>query len=73
MKGTWAEDLNIEEEEKQAKQLIEDLNDELNRRKNLAVEASWNFVTNLTYENLEQKEIVSAENSDYYKVINDNL
>jgi len=73
LKGTWAEDLNIEEEEKQAKQLIEDLNDELNRRKNLAVEASWNFVTNLTYENLEQKEIVSAENSDYYKVINDNL
>lgn len=61
-------DQNIEEEEIRARSFLDELNDELNERKNQQVTAEWNFSTNITKENEEIKDNIAAKNAEFYKV-----
>lgn len=61
-------DQNIEEEEIRARAYLDQLNDELNERKNKQVTVEWNFNVNITKYNEEQKDAVGAENAEYFKV-----
>ena len=61
-------DQNIEEEEIRARAYLDELNDELNERKNKQVIAEWNFNTNITKQNEEYKDTIAAENAEYSKV-----
>lgn len=61
-------DQNIEEEEIRARAFLDELNDELNERKSKQTTAEWNFNTNITKENEERKNVIAAENAEFYKV-----
>lgn len=68
MCSTICIDQNIEEEEIRAKAYLDELNDELNERKNKQTIVEWNFNTNVTKENEERKDAIAAENAEFFKV-----
>lgn len=61
-------DQNIEEEEIRARAFLDELDDELNKRRANLTLAEWNFTTNITKENEEYKEVLSAANAEFTKV-----
>lgn len=61
-------DQNIEEEEIRARSFLDELNDELNERKNQQIIAEWNFSTNITKANSDIKDTVAAKNAEFLKV-----
>lgn len=63
-----AVDQKIEEEEIRAQQFMTELNDELNRRKNIEMIASWQYASNITDENEKIKNEVAFDNAKFTKV-----
>ncbi|XP_031630755.1 angiotensin-converting enzyme-like, partial [Contarinia nasturtii] len=58
---------NVEMEEIRAKAFLEKLNNEIRERYSKYWIGEWNYVTNVTAENGEQKNAIAAENAKYYK------
>lgn len=61
-------DQNIEEEEIRARAFLDELNDELNERKNRQTLAEWDFNSNITDANQKRKDEIAAENAVFTKV-----
>nr|QHO60759.1 salivary 71kDa-like protein [Sergentomyia schwetzi] len=58
---------SLEEEESRAVQRLKEINEELDRRKNINTVASWAYASNITDENLKKMNDVSVETAQYYK------
>ncbi|GAB0091084.1 Angiotensin-converting enzyme [Sergentomyia squamirostris] len=58
---------NLEEEELRAVNRLKEINEELDRRKNINTLASWAYASNITEENLKKMNDVSLETAQYYK------
>lgn len=61
-------DQDIEETENRARVFMKTLNDEDQKRSNLAGEANWAHATDLTEANLKKKIEVAEDNAKFYKV-----
>lgn len=58
---------NENKEELRARSYLDGLNDELNERKCKQATAEWNFNTNITKHNEEQKDAIATENAEFLK------
>lgn len=65
---TLAVDQALEDEEISAQDFMSELNVEIDRRRNIEVQADWNYATNLTDANEKRKTEISAENAEFLKV-----
>lgn len=61
-------DQGLEDEEIQAQEYIQELNHEIQRRRNIEANAEWDYYSNITDENEKRKLEVSAESAKFYKV-----
>lgn len=57
-----------ENEENQARVFMENLNFELNKRKNIEYNAAWDYDSNITADTAKHKNDVAAENAKYVNV-----
>uniref|UniRef100_A0A6B2E7X0 Angiotensin-converting enzyme n=1 Tax=Phlebotomus kandelakii TaxID=1109342 RepID=A0A6B2E7X0_9DIPT len=59
----------LEEEETRAEQRLKEINEELDRKKNINTVASWAYASNITDENLKHMSNVYIENAKYDKEV----
>ncbi|XP_055703500.1 angiotensin-converting enzyme-like isoform X2 [Phlebotomus papatasi] len=57
----------LEEEEARAEQRLREINEELDRKKNINTVASWAYASNITESNLKNMNDISVETAKYYK------
>lgn len=58
----------LEEEEARAEQRLREINEELDRKKNINTVASWAYASNITESSLKNMNEISVETAKYYKV-----
>lgn len=58
----------LEEDELAALKYVNDLEQEILARNNEATEASWAYESNLTEDNLKQRNEIQTRNANYFKV-----